>query len=241
MAFPLPPTTTDTSSAYIANMTTLASRAFATDGFPAMVLRERHNLTTVTRADLARHYAERINSKIRADAVIIEAGNWAAAAFSEPPKPPSDSALDSPETAVAKADNEVLKAEAANLPRSPVLEDFNAHSKLAKHTHLGPSSYYYLSLMARDSQDPGRTTKGAVRAVLEPFIARARSEGLPIWLEAGTERARDVYVYFGFKVVDMFVSGRGQYDRQGAPVKGGTGCLMTELAILAERRACRRG
>jgi hypothetical protein len=70
------------------------------------------------------------------------------------------------------------------------------------------------------ARDPSCSDKGAVRAVLEPFIARARAEGLPIWLEAGTERARDVYEYSGFRELEMFVSGRGRYDREGNLAEG---------------------
>ena len=70
----VPQTITGTSPLYVANMTALASRVFAFDPFPVMVLRERRNLTTTTRADLARHYSERIDAKTRAGAVIIDAG-----------------------------------------------------------------------------------------------------------------------------------------------------------------------
>ncbi len=207
------PVTTGTSPKYIGKMTALASRAFVTDGFPFIVLRERYNLNHLTRDDLARHYGDRIELKIKQGATIIEAGNWAAAAVWQPPvftnvdvKPTSKEEYD-----------------------SPTLADFSCRSDAARKKHLGVNvPYWYLSLMARE---PGNTTKGAVRAVLEPFISKAKAEGLPIWLEAGIERARDVYKYFGFRVVDMIVSGRGLYNVEGEPQEGGEG-VPTWLMML---------
>ena len=213
MASIYPPATTGTSIEYIAKMTALASRAFVIDGFPFIVLRERYNLINVTREHLAYHYGDRITAKVKEGATIIEAGNWAAAAVWQPPvhTPP-------------KADTPSKLAQT-----SLTLEDFISRSDAAREKHIGVNMpYYYLSLMARD---PGNRTKGAVRAVLEPFIAEARSEGMPIWLEAGIERARVVYEYFGFRVVDMIVSGRGKYNINGEPEEGGEG-VPTWLMML---------
>jgi len=213
MAFAAAALTTGTSPEYIAKMTVLASRAFVTDGFPVIVLRERYGLTRVTREDLARHYGDRISAKVEAGATIFEAGNWAAAALWQPPIERS-----SP-----------VEAESQPEQTSPTLADFLFRSDSAREKHLGKDRpYYYLSLMGRA---PGRTEKGAVRAVLEPYISRAKSEGVPIWLEAGTERGRDVYSYFGFETVDMIVSGKGSYNIDGIPVEGGEG-VPTWLMML---------
>jgi ribosomal protein S18 acetylase RimI-like enzyme len=54
------------------------------------------------------------------------------------------------------------------------------------------------------ARDPERKDKGAVRAVIEPFIVRAKEERMPIWLSAANTRARDVYAHFGFRVIEVF-------------------------------------
>jgi hypothetical protein len=73
--------------------------------------------------------------------------------------------------------------------------------------------YWHLSLMARE---PGRNEQGAVRALIEVFVKKAQEEGLPVWLEAGNERARDVYAWCGgFRVVGIVDSGVGKVDERG--------------------------
>lgn len=57
------------------------------------------------------------------------------------------------------------------------------------------------------ARDPLKTSKGAVRAIIEPFVRRAREERVPVWCVAGNEKARDVYAYFGFEVVRVVYSG----------------------------------
>ena len=74
------------------------------------------------------------------------------------------------------------------------------------------------------ARDPERKDKGAVRAIIEPYVARARREGLPVWLEAGNERARDVYIWVGgFRVVGKILSGVGEFDTSGKRTEGGKG------------------
>lgn len=91
--------------------------------------------------------------------------------------------------------------------------------------------YWHVSLMARD---PTRTEKGVVRAVIEPFVERAKAEGVPLWLEAGSERARDVYGWVGgFRVVGKAVSGKGEYDKTGRRVEAGNGEGVTVWLMVA--------
>ena len=83
--------------------------------------------------------------------------------------------------------------------------------------------YWHLSVMSRD---PGRPpVRGAVRAVIEPFVKRfIEDDGVAaIWLEAGSPRARDIYGYFGFRVVDEIAIG-GDGTENGGTVK--TWCMI---------------
>lgn len=50
-------------------------------------------------------------------------------------------------------------------------------------------------MMARS---PSRSDKGAVRVLVKGLTAMAEEKRVPVWCEAGNERARDVYVSLCF-------------------------------------------
>ncbi|KIV88030.1 hypothetical protein, variant [Exophiala mesophila] len=85
---------------------------------------------------------------------------------------------------------------------------------------LGDRSYWYLNLIARS---PSRADKGAIRGVIDPFIEKARQQEVPLWLEAISEHARDVYAHLGFRVVETVVIGAGAINEQGWVEDGGSG------------------
>jgi hypothetical protein len=60
---------------------------------------------------------------------------------------------------------------------------------------------------------------------LEPYLKQAQEEGLPTWLEATNAHARDVYAYFGFKLVAEVVVGVGTVSEDGNIVSGGKGVI----------------
>ena len=82
--------------------------------------------------------------------------------------------------------------------------------------------FWHLSVTSRNPavQPP---VPGAVRAIIEPFVKKWVDEiGMPaVWLEAGNVRARDVYGYLGFRVVDEIVVGK---DEHGNGIK--TWCMI---------------
>lgn len=82
--------------------------------------------------------------------------------------------------------------------------------------------YWYICLTSRNPaiQPP---VPGAVRAVIEPITKRyIEEEDIPaVFICAGGERARDVYGYFGFRVVQEIDVGT---DRNGKSIK--TWCMM---------------
>lgn len=113
------------------------------------------------------------------------------------------------------------KAQHANVP----YENPEEHTKRAlamgtkEQSHL---LFWHLCLTSRNPavQPP---VPGAVRAIIEPFVKKWVDElGMPaVWLEAGSARARDVYSYLGFRVVDEIVVGE---DGNGNGVK--TWCMV---------------
>jgi len=72
---------------------------------------------------------------------------------------------------------------------------------------------------------------GAIRALFEPYLHQAREAGLPAWLEATNEHARDVYAHFGFKVVEEVVIGEGKIDERGNLVDGGKGVVIYGMIV----------
>ena len=133
----------------------------------------------------------RIETKVGLGSLIVEADKFAAVACWEPPG------------GVHRNHSAEELEELAK--ERPVYGAFIRDIEAAKDECLGKDQkFWQLSLMARD---PLRTSKGAVRAVIEPFIQRSKAERVPIWCVAGNERARDVYAYFGFEVVKVIYSG----------------------------------
>jgi hypothetical protein len=146
----------------------------------------------------------RIRTKVEAGASVVEAAGFAAVVCWEPPSASlhyvSEEEID--EIAVTR----------------PIFAQFLRDVQNLKIKTLGDRSQrcWNMSLLARD---PLRKDKGAVRAVIEPYVARAKREGMPIWLVAGNERARDVYQYFGFQMMGIVYSypkGRVEGDGQKA-------------------------
>lgn len=68
--------------------------------------------------------------------------------------------------------------------------------------------------------------KGAIRAVIDPYLRRARENGLPVWLEATSEHAVNVYTHFGFRLVEMIRISEGTANSAGDLVENGEGFLI---------------
>lgn len=184
-----PSTTTSTSEEYRHRLADIYSRASVED--PLIVMFEQDKDASITRVDvtaaLVRKACEaRIERKVKLGSLIVEAGDFAAVACWEPPAATPPLATE-PE----------LEAIAA---QRPAFAQFSRDLQRARVEVLGPEQKYWsLSLMARD---PEKGDRGVVRAVIEPFVKRAKEEDrVPLWLTAANTRARDVYAYFGFRVV----------------------------------------
>ena len=134
---------------------------------------------------------KRVETKVAAGAFVVEAGNFGAVAIWEPPS-----------SNAAPLTEAQLRDLAAD---RPIFAEFIREIQDAKMAVFGNAGqrYWSLAIMARD---PRRRDKGVVRAVIEPYVKRAKEEKLPIWLVAGSARARDVYAYFGFRVVKVILS-----------------------------------
>jgi len=187
----LPPTTLSTSEEYRSRLADIYSRASVSDALIALFEHDKDPTLTSVTAPLVRKACEkRIERKVGAGSIVVEAANFAAMACWEPPAA----------TPPILSDGELAELE----KERPTFAQFTREIQRARMDVLGPDQKFWsLSLMGRD---PERKDKGAVRAVIEPFVARARTDGVPLWLVAGNVRARDVYAYFGFRVVGYIES-----------------------------------
>ena len=228
----LPRITTGTDQTYRDRAALVCARAGLTDPFIMLLAQERLQASSPDSAPIpissitAEHQRPantlRFDRKLAQNAFIVEAGDFAAVACWEPP----ESSVY--EAAEIWGDMDVGRV-IPHSDRRPIFMDFLRQIAEAKRTTFPRNQrYWHLSLMARD---PERKDKGAVRAIIEPYVAQARREGMPVWLEAGNERARDVYTWVGgFRVIGKILSGVGKFESNGTRKVGGEG-VATWLMI----------
>jgi len=188
----LPQVTASNSPEYRHRLAEISSRAVLFDPFNILLEQDKTGSSTPTTVEgIYKGSMIRIERKVGLGSIILEADNFAAVACWEPP---SAIGPDYPETQL----DEMAK-------ERPIYSKFIRDYQAVILGCFGEGQKYWsLSLLARD---PDRVSKGAIRAVLEPYIERAKSERLPIWLIAGNEHARDVYAHFGFRVLKVLFSG----------------------------------
>ncbi len=83
-------------------------------------------------------------------------------------------------------------------------------------------------MLAREptERSEGTTTEGTaacVKACIEPFLTRAKEEGVPVWLETASESSKRDYENLGFRVCEEVVIGKGRVNAKGWPDKDGEG------------------
>jgi ribosomal protein S18 acetylase RimI-like enzyme len=67
------------------------------------------------------------------------------------------------------------------------------------HKRLAPFDHWYLSVLGVDPQYQG---KGYSSQLMRPALARANREKLPCYLETNDEKDVQIYLHFGFKVLE---------------------------------------
>ena len=226
----LPTITTGTSQDYRDRAALVCARAGIADPFSLILNQERltaingtpPSILDIKLNDLTSNNLIRLNRKIGQGAFIAESSDFAAVACWEPPEV---SVYEQAEIWEGVDVGRIIPY----IDERPIFKKFLAEIGEAKRRVFPRGQrYWHLSLMARD---PERRDKGAVRAIIEPFVKKARDEGLPIWLEAGNERARDVYSWVGgFMVVGEVRSGVGEYNENGRGQEGGEG-VSTYLMV----------
>lgn len=82
----------------------------------------------------------------------------------------------------------------------------------------GLKPFYHLGFLVRNPDQ--EKVPGAISALVKPWLARAEQEGVPVWLEATYPHARDIYLHFGFRVVETVSVGTGLRNAEGWPAEG---------------------
>lgn len=246
----LPPTTQRTSppSDYVDKFISLLSRSYLTTPLTTAFISEIDQVpsgskTQITSERLHKHFSLGIPIAAKANVILIEASNFAAAAFVEPPDfhgtPPAQARrqpgpilvewrgmartlkgkyLSIPDSGPRSYDQPAAPSQGSGGPgEDPYPGDFN------KDVDHETRPFYHLALMARDPDVDQAKSDAAMKACLQPFLDKAKAEGVPVWLETATEEMRDYYQSLGFKVVEEVVIGKGRVDSKGWPKQGGEG------------------
>ncbi|UJO16112.1 uncharacterized protein CLAFUR5_04723 [Fulvia fulva] len=149
------------------------------------------------------------------NATFQEASSWTCVAIWLPPGKKVDNPLTILQAGILQA---VLKLGFNGIKK--MLWDYQGQAEALKKKELEKERFWYLFFIATVVEARG---KGLATGVVEGWKGRARADGVPVWLEATTERSRGIYERCGFRVAGEVVLGRGTHSRDGVVEKGGPG------------------
>lgn len=168
----------------------------------------------IDHARMSRHLTPGITNAAQDNAILLEAGGFSALAVWE-----TTTYSGQPFT------NQVL------IDIGPIRGFWRKRVNELKAQYLGTkvdeqgtkvlNPHYHLGFLVRNPEVPH--VPGAISAVVKPMLREAVKEGVPVWLEATYEHAVDVYLSFGFRVVEVVMVGQGKRNRLGWPEDGGSG------------------
>ncbi|EME80326.1 uncharacterized protein MYCFIDRAFT_198585 [Pseudocercospora fijiensis CIRAD86] len=117
-----------------------------------------------------------------------------------------------------------------------MLRDFSAQVEKVKKKwkkESGIREFWYLFFVGTRKADRG---KGLASEMIRRWQRREEVGGnFPIWLEATTERSRDLYKRLGFRELEVLVMGKGTHGRDGAVEKGGEGVRLWAMVWMPEK------
>lgn len=90
----------------------------------------------------------------------------------------------------------------------------------ARKKYLKDRKYYVLELLGTDPDQQGR---GLASELLRKYHPISDTENSPLWLEAGSAQARDLYKRLGFEVMEELRFSVGKVGEDGRKQKGGPG------------------
>ena len=92
--------------------------------------------------------------------------------------------------------------------------------------HLQGDNYWHLAFLAADPlrravASDREGVVGATSACVRPWLRQAEEDGLPVWLEASSWNAVEVYLHWGFRLCGTVQVGMGRFDERGWPTEAG--------------------
>lgn len=157
---------------------------------------------TIDAARRLRHFAPGILDGVKSGSEVVQAGDYSAIAIWEPPNfhgtPFSDLGY-----------------------CGPIRAGWRDAVRASKEKYLGERPFWHLAFIARNPGLPA--VSGAISAVIEPFIQRARESGVAVWLEAVDERGVAIYGHYGFRLVERITLAKGRVNSAGWPEDNGEG------------------
>lgn len=192
---------------------------------------------------LTKHFTLGITAAARSNVVLVESGNFTAAALWEPPDfcgiPPSQARrnpgpilqewrsaartlkakyLSLPDTGPHSYDQPAAPSQSSGAPsEDPYPTDFN------KDIDFETRPFYHLAMIARDPKVDDAKSFEAFKACMDYFLKKAKEEEVPVWLETANESAKTEYENMGFRVCEEVIIGKGRVNAKGWPTKGGEG------------------
>lgn len=159
-----------------------------------------------------RYFTSGITTLVNDGAIAIQTGDYSAVAIWEP------------------AGFEGTPFTTLGGPVGPIRTEWRARVAAAKKEHLQGRKFWHLGFIARNPAK--ESVKGAITALVKPFLERAKAEGVPVWLESVDERATAIYAHYGFKLVEHIRLREGTHNKAGWPEEGGEGvsgyCMICE-------------
>lgn len=67
---------------------------------------------------------------------------------------------------------------------------------------------------------------GVIRALIDPYLHKARTAGVPVWLEAISDHGRQVYEHLSFRTVAEVRLGVGKVNADGILDENGEGLVV---------------
>lgn len=160
-------------------------RAFYNIPLMKYVVRKRKTLGSSETLDFEEHFKgfskERVPQLVEAGGIILQSKEFAAIAIWFPP---------------------------GKFPPRGNSSEYYDNSAVTKEKSKGiiGTEYWYLNSLARDPiRNDG--VQGAVSEVVRPILKLAKDKNVGVVLEAISDHARDVYIHYGFKIVNQFELG----------------------------------
>ncbi|CCH42246.1 hypothetical protein BN7_1790 [Wickerhamomyces ciferrii] len=79
-------------------------------------------------------------------------------------------------------------------------------------------------------KNPNELNKGSITPLVRPYLDKAKEQGISASLFAANEHAKEVYLHWGFEVLDYLILGEGKVNSEGELDPNGSGLKIYLMA-----------